>query len=166
MAIYGYIVTGVPGAKPRLRATVRGGKPRLIQKDCANGFLERCAYAANAARPPKPLDGPVSLSIVAVFPWPVGLRKEFMGSDALVYQISKPYVDNLAKGVMDTMNPERVTMAMRRLPAQVQKAMLQAGWWHDDCQVAELRVQKVYGDEPRTVISAEQLVDALTGRAR
>lgn len=162
MTTYAYTVPGAPGAKPRPRAVVRGWKPQLVQKDCANGFLERCAYAANAARPARPLDGPVSLTIVAVFPWSAAHLDVFEGTDALVYHIQRPDCDNLAKGVMDTMNPERAKKSMRDLPKHVQDAMLRAGWWHDDCQVAELHVQKIHGDEPRTVVTVRQLVDATT----
>ena len=162
MATYTYTVHGVPGAKPRPRAVVRGGKPQLVQKDCANGFLERCAYAANAARPPRPMEGPVSVTIVAVFPWSAAHREAFEGTDALVYNVQRPDCDNLAKGVMDVMNPGRSEKAMRDLPKHVQDAMFRAGWWHDDCQVAELHVQKIHGDHPKTVVTVRQLTDATT----
>jgi Holliday junction resolvase RusA-like endonuclease len=129
-----FTVYGEPAAKPRPRPAMRGGHARMIQDDAKNGFGLRCAYAANPVRPEKPLEGPLSLEIVALWAYP---KSWSWRKRENVYKTSKPDVDNLAKGVMDVMTA--------------------CGFWGDDAQVSELIVRKGYSGSPKTTVILKQL---------
>lgn len=130
-----FTVPGEPEAKPRPRAVMRGGHAGMIQKDAPGGFGLRCAYAANRAQPPEPLKGPLSLEIVACFSYPASWSRA--KRDRIRAKVSKPDLDNLAKGAMDVLTA--------------------CGFWLDDAQVAELVVRKCYADQPKTTVILKRL---------
>jgi Holliday junction resolvase RusA-like endonuclease len=130
-----FTIGGEPEAKPRPRAVMRGGHAGMVQKDAPGGFGMRCAYAANLVRPAKPLEGPVSLEILAAFSHPASwsARKR----EATQYKTSKPDLDNLAKGVMDVLTT--------------------CEFWGDDAQVVHLVVRKRYATNPHTTVTLTAL---------
>ena len=82
-------------------------------------------------RPDKPLDGPISLSTVWLFP---GGRSHKNGE----WRVTKPDTDNLQKLLKD--------------------CMTRCGYWHDDAQVVRESVEKRWSDEPAGIfIVVEQL---------
>lgn len=80
-----------------------------------------------------PLEGPLSLSMFFVFTRPKSRErlKE-------VYHTVKPDLDNLIKWIGDVGN-----------------AIL----WYDDKQIVSITAIKIYGSEPRTVISVHEVDD-------
>lgn len=87
------------------------------------------AYRAQAGRHPI-LDGPVEVSIQAIFPplkkMPTWQRK-LLGGETFVPKHTKPDVDNIAKLVMDALNGVA---------------------WVDDAQVCRLVIRKSYDHTP------------------
>lgn len=81
------------------------------------------------------LSGALRLNLIFCLPIPKSASKK---KRAEMHFVSKrPDVDNLAKAVMDAIN--------------------QVGIWEDDSQVAKLEIEKVYSDEPRCLITIEEL---------
>ena len=82
-------------------------------------------------RPGKPLDGPISLSTVWLFPRG---RSHKNGE----WRVTKPDTDNLQKLLKD--------------------CMTRCGFWYDDAQVVRESVEKRWSDEPAGIfIVVEQL---------
>ena len=83
------------------------------------------------------IDGPISVRLIAFFRRPKAhYRKTGLRGDAPKFHTSKPDTDNLAKAVLD--------------------ALTVIGSWGDDAQVANLYVEKRYGE--RAGVSAEVTV--------
>jgi len=81
------------------------------------------------------LSGALELKLMFYLPIPKSLSKKKRGM--LMYVSKRPDVDNLAKAVMDAIN--------------------NVGIWEDDSQISVLRVSKIYSDEPRCIITINQL---------
>lgn len=92
---------------------------------------------AMAGRPP--LDGPVELSLMAVYGWPKSWSKARREAAGARWKTSRPDADNLSKIVKDALN----TIV-----------------WRDDAQVASAHIWKQYGDVPRLAVR----ILALEGR--
>lgn len=129
-----FTVPAVPVAQPRQRHRVvhAGGRAFASNytpiKDPVNSFKATVRMAAAEAYSGPPLDGPITLSAVFVFPRPGRLvwKKRPMPREP---HTSKPDVDNLCKSLKDALT-----------------GLL----WTDDCRVCRYKsVEKVYaaGDE-------------------
>jgi Holliday junction resolvase RusA-like endonuclease len=89
-----------------------------------------------AMRGGKPLDGPIALRLIAVYPWPKSMSAKRRASPGAQWRTSKPDVDNLAKIVGDALNKVA---------------------WLDDAQIAASSARKLYGDKPGLQVIVEAL---------
>jgi Holliday junction resolvase RusA-like endonuclease len=93
-------------------------------------------YAEDAAAGRYFADGPLSLSVLAVYEWPKSVSARKRALPEARFKTSRPDLSNIAKLVEDALN---------------------GVVWHDDAQIASSRVQKVYGDRPRLLVLIEPL---------
>ena len=125
-----FTIPGIPVAKGRPRATTINGQARMYTPTKTVAYEGLVAMAAKQAMGVSgPIPGPVSLSIVAVWPIPASWSKK-RRSEA-VWKTSKPDADNVAKVIGDGCN---------------------GIVWADDSQVVMLRVEKRYGDVPGVAV--------------
>lgn len=109
----------VPFARSGGNGTVRFTPPKqrnqmAVARICAQDAMKKAEHP--------PLEGPVSVSVRAVFPVPASWSKA--KRDRAFWKTSKPDLDNLIKLIKDSFN---------------------SIVWVDDAQVCEVRAQKVYG---------------------
>ena len=116
-------VRGVPKGQPRPRATIRGKHAGVYDPGTATNWKHAVILEGRSLRPSTPLEVPVCVSIEFHLPRPKRLTRR---SDpaGIVWSISKPDIDNLAKAVLD--------------------ALVQDGWFVDDSLIVELHARKVY----------------------
>jgi Holliday junction resolvase RusA-like endonuclease len=139
-----FTIPGLPIAQPRQRHRVVAMGGRVIAqnytptKSPVNVFKAGAQQAFAAVYSGPPLEGPLVLTVLAVFPRPKRLiwKSKPMPRQ---YHTCKPDADNLAKALKDALT----SLA-----------------WKDDCQVSILRVAKVYGrgdEQPRVEVGIQQL---------
>lgn len=120
-------VPGIPKAQPRPRAFAKkfGDKyqARVYDAKTAEGWKSQIAIAARTSIPTSPIDGPIRVDIDFIFPRPQRLMRK-ADVDGEIFHESKPDRDNLEKAVLDCLT----TLA----------------FWHDDGQVCDGRVRKLY----------------------
>jgi Holliday junction resolvase RusA-like endonuclease len=106
-------------ARHRTRVVMIGKKPVAMQYSDrkAKAYEQAIRDSVIAQYKGDPLDGPLIVSICAWFKKPKSSR--------LAYPTVKPDADNIAKAVLDSLN-----------------GIL----WHDDKQVCQLTIHKVYAD--------------------
>ena len=96
---------------------------------------------ADEHRPPKPLEGAISLSVLFVMKRPKRLlRKKDL--DHKLPCDKKPDLDNMIKSVQDSLNGQ--------------------GWWHDDAQIARIVAGKAYSEKgmpARIEVQISQMTD-------
>ena len=117
----------------------RAGKHGKVQFTPAKqrnymGVIRDFCSEAMGNRPP--MEGPVNLRIVAIYPWPKTATKKRVAAEDGAWKFTKPDGDNIAKIVKDSMN---------------KIAFL------DDAQCASTTVWKLYGDKPCLRVSVEAL---------
>lgn len=80
-----------------------------------------------------PLEGPLAVSVIAVFPIPASWsgKKKAKAAAGLIRPTGKPDGDNLLKACGDGLN---------------------AIVWRDDSQIVDARIRKVYGASPMVTI--------------
>ena len=80
-----------------------------------------------------PLEGPLAVSVIAVFPIPASWsgKKKAKAAAGLIRPTGKPDGDNLLKACGDGLN---------------------AIVWRDDSQIVDARIRKVYGASPAMII--------------
>jgi len=133
------VIPGEPVAKgrPRFGAGLRPYTPAKTRQ--AEGIASSAARVAMAGR--DVFAGPIRVHILAVFPvaksWPKSRREDALNGK--IHVTKKPDIDNVAKLVTDAMN---------------------GIVWIDDSQIVELEAAKVYGENPRTIVSVNP-VDVL-----
>lgn len=113
-----FFVPGEPRGKQRPRVTHRGTYTPKETTDAEQAIGWECKCVMNGA---KPLEGPIELEIIAVFPVPESWSKK-RRQDAY-WKTTKPDGDNLAKLVGDSLNGVA---------------------WIDDAQVARQTIIKRY----------------------
>jgi Holliday junction resolvase RusA-like endonuclease len=132
----------VPGeAVPWARAG-SNGKVRFTKPNQAN-FMAAVKMFAQAAMKKAgylPFDGPLEMQVRAVYVAPKSWSAK--KRDAALWKHSRPDADNLAKLVGDSLNG--IAFA-------------------DDAQVADLRVQKVYGLQAELIVSIMPLAGRVHG---
>jgi len=123
-------VPAVPVAQPRARATSIGGKARMYEAKKEHpvyAYKATVRMACCQAYKGKPLTGPLSVEMTALFPRPGRLiwKKRPMPRER---HVGAPDVDNLEKSAFDALN-----------------GLL----WIDDGQICEATIRKFYasGDE-------------------
>lgn len=128
----------VPG-EPTPWARAGGGKTmvRFTPAKQRNYMGAVRQFCAAAMRGTPPLDGPIELTVVAVYAWPVSFsakRRVRLGSE---WKISRPDIDNACiKLLADALN----TVA-----------------WTDDARICVAHLYKKYGDFPQLHVRVKSL---------
>jgi Holliday junction resolvase RusA-like endonuclease len=126
------VIPGKPFAKQRPRATRQG----RVYTPAETVSFERQVGQIAAQYFPKPIDGPVSVTIRATFEPPKSWSKRKTAEHINGPHTQKPDLDNCAKAILDGLN--RIA-------------------WADDGQVAEVTVSKVWGPSGHTVVHVEEI---------
>jgi Holliday junction resolvase RusA-like endonuclease len=126
----------VPQLRPRfarLENSVRAYDP----SKCKN-YKAYIRYFADEVKPKKLIEGAVlvTIKIYRLTPQSWGKTKKALAMAGALRPITKPDVDNLAKGIKDAL-----------------KGII----WRDDSQVVDLHVQKWYSDEPRAEVEIDEI---------
>lgn len=130
-------IPGKPFAKKRARSGYSKALGRAVTfNDPDNTRFEDVVRQHGVSAFPTPLNGPVRITITAIFEpaasWSQKRRAAAMGQ----WHVQKPDGDNVGKAIKDGLN--RIA-------------------WTDDCQVADLRVVKMWGNAAATVVEVEPL---------
>lgn len=130
-----FFVSGLPKGQPRPKAFARrfGDKwmARVYESGTAENWKSQIAASAQPHKPPSPLTEPLHVDLVFYFPRPkshfrTGKRCAELREDAPRHHVSKPDRDNADKAVLD--------------------ALTTLGFWRDDAQICDGRIQKLYAD--------------------
>lgn len=149
-----FTVIGDPQGKARPRFSraskgVRTYTPTATQK--YEELVRYCAVSAMREKRIRPITVSVSLTIKAYFKIPNSYtkkrREDCLNGDERPSK--KPDSDNIAKIVLDGLNPKmKLSKVLHKM------VCLQQGLYLDDKQVVSLKVEKWYAEEPRVVITA------------
>ena len=129
-----FAVAGVPVAKGRPRATVRGGVPSLYTPAKTRTYESLVQKAAQEAMDHREyFDDAVDVSILAYLPIPASWskKKQRAALHGEVLPTSRPDVDNYAKIICDACN---------------------GIVYRDDSLIVGLTVEKRYSDNPRIFV--------------
>lgn len=96
------IIPGPPIGKGRPRATVRGGQVRTYTPKRTQQWEAVAASTLMAEWSEAPLDGPVSVGILALFPRPQRMVWKRKPMPREPY-IQAPDIDNVAKAILDAL---------------------------------------------------------------
>lgn len=134
-SVFKFIVYGDPVAQGRPRFTTKGGKARAYDPQKSSDFKEYVALVASQHRPKELLTGALELTVIFYRPLTKVIEKSEKKMAEVeagtLLPITKPDVDNYAKGVKDAL-----------------KGII----WKDDSQVTDLIARKRYSDTPRIEI--------------
>lgn len=126
------VVPMAPHGKGRGRIVRVGRFSRIATPEATRRWETEFAEHAAKLLPAEPLEGPVRVDILAVFPRPQSLMRR-KDRDGFVWHTSRPDADNVAKSVLDGLKRH----------------------WRDDSQVVQCETVKVYAEKnglPRTVV--------------
>lgn len=130
-----FTVPGPPVAKGRPRIGTIGGKARAFTPAKTVAFEGLVAHEGQAVMAGRaPLEGPLRLTVVAVFAIPASWSKKRKAEAH--YHTGRPDADNLGKAIGDGLN---------------------AVCWIDDSQIAEMVIRKRYGSPARTCVIVETI---------
>lgn len=128
-------IPGKPFAKKRARGFYNPRLGRAVTvNDPANRSFEDVVRTAAAPYFPQPLDGPIRITVTAIFAPAASWSKKRRAAMLGAWHVQRPDGDNIAKAVKDGLN--RIA-------------------WADDCQVADLRTVKMWGETAATLIEVE-----------
>jgi len=130
------------------------GRPRMSRKGRAYTPAEtrkweaQCACVLSQHTPAEPLEGPLVLDVLFVFPRPGYMcKKDRHGNlkhdPALIYKPNKPDLSNIIKTLEDAMSIAR--------------------WWKDDCQVSvgfQLKAYAELGGDARIELMLSEAGDS------
>lgn len=141
-----FTIPGDPVAKGRARSVTRRGKGGAsyiahITPEKTEQYEARVAVFAQQAMAGRPvIEGPVALSVTALFPIPPSwTRKRQAAARAGTERHTKrPDADNCAKAVLDGLN---------------------GVVWKDDSQVVTLSIEKRYAEVPRVEVLVVPLTE-------
>jgi len=140
MAEISFIVYGEPKAQGRPRFKRRGNSVQTYDDPKSNEYKDTVYSVAVQNKPPELLQGPLSVVIVCLRSMTAAIlksaRKTTLAEAGKIFPLTKPDVDNYAKGVKDAL-----------------KGVI----WRDDSQVVELTVIKRYSETPRVEITVREL---------
>lgn len=132
MTSVSFTIPGKPFAKQRPRATRMG---RVYTPSETVSFERTVGMIANPHFP-KPIDGPVRLTVIATFAPPASWSKKKASAFLHRPHTQRPDIDNCVKAIADGLN--RIA-------------------WADDGQVAEIVARKVWGAVEQTVVHIDAL---------
>ena len=149
-----FVVPGEPQGKARPRFARRGKSISTYtpkETHSYEGLVRYCAVSAMKEKRIRPITADMSISIKAYFKIPTSYSKKRRHNclAGLERPSKKPDSDNIAKIVLDGLNPK-----VKRSKALHKMVCLQQGLYLDDKQVVSLKVEKWYAEEPRVVITA------------
>lgn len=134
-----FLIPGIPIAQPRQRHAMIHGCIRNYtpKKHPVTAFKASARLAARQAYQGPPLEGPIELRVLFLFPRPARLRwkKRPMPRE---WHTGRPDCENIIKSFQDA---------------------LTGVLWVDDAQVCQLRAQKLYcrgGEQPGTWVMIEK----------
>lgn len=136
MAAVSFVIPSKPFGKQRARAT-RMGRVFTPKETVA---FEAVVREVATGRFQKPLEGPVRLTIEAVFAVPPSWSSRKRAAALRTSHVGKPDLDNCMKALGDGLN--RIAFA-------------------DDSQVAEAVLRKRWGEAGETRVTVETIEDAL-----
>ena len=148
-------ILGDPQGKARPRFARRGKLVSTYTPSTTQKYEELVRYSALSARQrngiTKPISADISLGIKAYFKIPKTYSKKrkercLNGEER---PSKKPDSDNIAKIVLDGLNPK-----IKVDHAQHKAVCVHEGLYRDDKQVVSLKVDKYYSDKPRVEITA------------
>jgi len=102
-----FTVPAVPVAQPRARATAASGHARMYEassKHAIHAFKASVRHAASLAYSGAPLQGPLRLMAVFVFPRPQAMQWKTKPMPRVPSVAAKGDIDNLTKGLADALN--------------------------------------------------------------
>lgn len=141
-----FFAEGEPKPQPRVKARNMGAHAGVYTPSTAAEWKERIAIAARPFVPAAPITSPLKVTLGFRFARPrghyrSGKRAHELRDNAPQYHTGRYDCDNLAKAVMDQLTVIRM--------------------WHDDGQVAVLRVTKMYESGPiGCYVTIEELNEA------
>lgn len=150
-----FIIPGKPESKGRPRFTRKNGYVRTYTPDKTHDYESLVRYYALKARQDSQITEPIAenmaISIKAYFGVPKSFSKKrrelcIKGEER---PAKKPDSDNIAKIILDGLNPK-----MKLNKALHKSICVQEGLYCDDKQVVSLKVEKWYAKEPRVEITA------------
>ena len=129
--MYQFEIFGVPTPQKQTRFSCRGGIPHAY--DPSKKEKERIQWQVKPLAPKNALQGPLELTIWFFLPIPKATpsKRKLAMSNRVILPNIKPDIDNLAY---------IVTNALKNLV------------YEDDKQICHMRLYKLYGAEPKTVI--------------
>lgn len=134
-----FTLPGVPKGWQRATPVQVKGKIRMLSSKETRAQTDEIALRARLAmKGLPPYQGPVKISLCAVFPIPkaFGIEKRARAIEGEIRPTCKPDADNLVKRICDAMNGIA---------------------YKDDAQVASLSVEKFYGADPGVYVSVREL---------
>lgn len=102
---------------------VRGGRAHFYTKAKVREAEQTYASLLAPYRPQRPIESPVSVDILFAFPYRKSEKKAHVKKGAILAHTTRPDLDNLEKGLLDTMT--------------------KLGFWSDDSLVFEKRTKKI-----------------------
>lgn len=100
-------VPASPVPQPRARTTSINGKPRMYEakkEHAIHTFKSTCRLAARQAYSGAPLEGPLEVTMLFVFPRPARLRWKSKPMPREPHTLDRGDVDNLIKATLDALN--------------------------------------------------------------
>lgn len=135
-----FTVLGEPTGKGRPKFSTFNGHAMAYtpQKTVNYETLVKLSYQQQCNDKPYDKDIPLRAEITAYFPMPksTSMKRKKMMLDGQIRHTKKCDADNLAKAVLDALNGIA---------------------YYDDSQVCELSVSKLYGDNPRVIVSISEI---------
>lgn len=131
-----FSVPGRPIGKQRPRFARRGSFITTYTAKETVEYEKKVRTEYNKKNPGVVLEGPISVSIHSVHPIPKGTSKKKTEELIGTPHMKKPDTDNMGKIILDGLNHTA---------------------FHDDAQVTEISISKVYGLEPRVDVILKEL---------
>ncbi len=133
-----FTVYGEPVAQGRPRASTQGGFVKMYDPAKSRDYKDYVRLAAGQHAPAQPLEGPLSMVMIAYRPIPKSFskKKAAAAERGEILPVSKPDVDNYLKGVKDAL-----------------KGII----WVDDSQVVDAFARKRYSARPRIEVKIKKL---------
>jgi Holliday junction resolvase RusA-like endonuclease len=126
-------IEAIPVQTGGKRMFVKGGKPIFFKDKRTTRYLDAIRLFARAHTPKQALAGPLGIEVLFVMARPSRLQRKKDPAGRLWMDL-RPDHDNLLKGLQDAL----------------------AGFWADDGQICDARIQKIYaakGETPSIQIS-------------
>ncbi|MFC0271105.1 RusA family crossover junction endodeoxyribonuclease [Metabacillus herbersteinensis] len=133
-----FTIPGEAVAQGRPRASVQRGKVQMRDPEKSKDFKSYVKLLASQHRPSKLLTGPLAVELRVYKPilQSFSNKKKLEAKEGILRPVTKPDLDNHAKGVLDAMN----------------KII-----YNDDSQIVTLLVSKFYSDYPRVEVFIKEL---------